>query len=119
MQYYRFTVILEPEKEEGFAGAFNVSVPALPGCLTCGESLEEARFMAKDAVACYVESLVQDNLPVPKDIKPKKVPADSLVEKMIVSVDHLVKVDPLTHELQMAGATFSPALWTPFLNKLV
>ena len=61
---YTFTIILEPDEEDG---GYTVTVPALPGCITQGDTLEDAIAMAKDAIQVYVESLVQDGLPVPTE----------------------------------------------------
>ena len=49
MNDYHFTVIIERQPE----GEYLVSVPALPGCYTEGETLEEARTMATDAIRAY------------------------------------------------------------------
>ena len=62
MQTYEYAIILQPDLEEG---GFTVTVPALPGCITQGETVEEAIVMAKDAIRLYVESLIADGLPVP------------------------------------------------------
>ena len=40
-------------KEE--EGGFTVNVPALPGCITYGENLDEAIDMAKEAIQLYIE----------------------------------------------------------------
>jgi len=37
-------------------GGFSVFVPAIPEICTFGETLEEAREMAEDAIRCYLES---------------------------------------------------------------
>ena len=58
-----FTVVLEPDHEE--PSRYNVHVPALPGCLTDGESIEDALANAREAIEGYVESLVDEGLPVP------------------------------------------------------
>ena len=42
-------------------------VPALPGCVTYGRDLDEARRMAKDAIEGYVASLHKHKEPVPTD----------------------------------------------------
>ena len=47
----KFNVILEPAAE----GGFNVSVPALDGCFTQGETEEGALQNAKEAILCYLE----------------------------------------------------------------
>lgn len=63
---YNYTVIFEPVKE----GGYNVVVPAIPEICTFGETLEEARLMAKDAIRCYLESALKENEPIPEDRKP-------------------------------------------------
>ena len=50
---YNFNVILRPEPE----GGFTVTVPTLPGCITYGRDLDEAKTMAKDAISAYIISL--------------------------------------------------------------
>ena len=42
-------------------------VPALPGCVTQGETLEEAIAMAKDAIRLHVETLMAYGEPVPEE----------------------------------------------------
>jgi predicted RNase H-like HicB family nuclease len=46
-----YTVVLEPNECDGYT----VTVPALPGLVTEGATIEEAREMAKEAIACYLE----------------------------------------------------------------
>ena len=60
---YHFNIILRPEPE----GGFTALVPALPGCVTYGRTLAEAREMAKDAAFGYIESLRKHGEPVPAD----------------------------------------------------
>ena len=60
---YSYTVLFEPAEEGGFV----VTCPALPGVVTQGETLEEARAMAEDAIRGYLESLQKDGLPIPPD----------------------------------------------------
>jgi len=42
-----------------------VVVPALPGCVTYGRTLNEAQEMAKDAIAGYIASLRKHGDPLP------------------------------------------------------
>ena len=58
---YRILMTREPE------GGFTVNVPALPGCVTFGETIEHAMEMAKEAIELYVETLQADGEPVPDD----------------------------------------------------
>ena len=60
---YHYNVVLRPEPE----GGFTATVPALPGCVTYGRDLNEARRMVKDAIAGYVESLRKHKEPIPTD----------------------------------------------------
>ena len=63
MAEYNYTVLFEPAEEGGFI----VTCPALPGLVTEGDTLEEARAMAQDAIRGYIESLQKDHLPIPPD----------------------------------------------------
>jgi predicted RNase H-like HicB family nuclease len=58
-----YNIILRPETE----GGFTAIVPALPGCVTYGRTLVEARKMAKDAISGYIESLRKHKEPIPID----------------------------------------------------
>jgi predicted RNase H-like HicB family nuclease len=60
MSEYSYTVLFEPAEKGGFV----VTCPALPGLVTEGDSLEEARSMARDAILGYLESLRQDHRPI-------------------------------------------------------
>jgi antitoxin HicB len=62
MSEYTYTIILEPDPEEG---GYTVTVPALPGCVTQGETIEEAIVMAKDAIRLFIETLMAEGEPVP------------------------------------------------------
>jgi len=42
-------------------GGYTVTVPALPGLVTEGKNLEDAKRMVKDAIRCYVEGLRKAN----------------------------------------------------------
>lgn len=63
---YTFTMLFEPAEEGGFV----VTCPALPGLVTEGDTLEEARRMAEDALRVYLETLIEDGLPIPSDKAP-------------------------------------------------
>lgn len=61
--HYRYNIILRPEPE----GGFTAIVPALPGCVTYGRTLDEAKRMAKDAISGYLASLKKHKEPIPTD----------------------------------------------------
>jgi antitoxin HicB len=61
--HHHYTIVLRVEPE----GGFTASVPALPGCVTYGRSLDEAKKMARDAIAGYIESLRKHRERIPTD----------------------------------------------------
>ena len=60
---FRYNVIFRPEPE----GGFTVIVPSLPGCVTYGRSLKEAKKMAVDAIKGYIISLKKHKEAIPTD----------------------------------------------------
>lgn len=63
MKSFKYHVIFRPEPE----GGFTAIVPSLPGCVTYGTDLLEAKNMALDAISGYIESLKKHHEPVPSD----------------------------------------------------
>jgi len=59
---YTYMVVFEPDEE---AGGYTVTCPALPGLVTEGDTLEQARERAAGAIRCYLESLRKDGLSLP------------------------------------------------------
>ncbi|WP_373494511.1 type II toxin-antitoxin system HicB family antitoxin [Aquiflexum sp.] len=59
-----FRIILTPETE----GGFTVVVPSLPGCVTWGGTIEDAKEMATEAISLYVEDLEASGEEIPNDI---------------------------------------------------
>lgn len=60
---YRYSVLFEPAEEGGFV----VTCPSLPGLVTEGDTLDEARAMAADAIRGYLETLAKDGQPFPPE----------------------------------------------------
>lgn len=58
---YRILLKKEPE------GGYTVTVPTLPGCITYGETIEEAKKMAKEAIELYIESLKAHGEEIPTE----------------------------------------------------
>jgi antitoxin HicB len=48
-------------------GGYTVTVPALPGCITYGENVDDAIAMAKEAIELYIEDLQERGEVVPDD----------------------------------------------------
>lgn len=59
----KYTAIFEPAEEGGYV----VSVPALPGCATQGETFEEAVEMIKDAIKGYLTVLKSQREEIPQE----------------------------------------------------
>ncbi|MEO9029783.1 MAG: type II toxin-antitoxin system HicB family antitoxin [Ktedonobacteraceae bacterium] len=64
MNEHTYTIILEPDPDEG---GYTVTVPSLPGCVTQGETIEEAIAMARDAIRLFIETLVESGESVPEE----------------------------------------------------
>ena len=60
----RYTVVLEQEEDGGFVAA----VPALPGCVSQGDTREEAIENVREAIAVYLEDCRDSGEPVPTEI---------------------------------------------------
>ena len=76
---YSFTVFFGPAAEGGYV----VTCPALPGLVTEGDTLAEARKMARDAIRTNLGSLRKDGEAIPSD--PKFV-SDPVKEKIRVAI---------------------------------
>ena len=60
---HKFTVILEPEEN----GGYSVHCPALPGCSSQGDSLEEALDNIKEAIRGVLKVRQEEAVPIPKE----------------------------------------------------
>lgn len=58
-----YKILLHKEPE----GAYTITVPALPGCITYGENIDHALEMAKEAIELYVSELKEKGLEIPDD----------------------------------------------------
>ena len=72
-------IIFRPEPE----GGYTASVPALPGCVTYGRTLEEVKELVKVAIAAYIESLKKHGEPIPTDD-----------ESLVTTLDRIWRNDP-------------------------
>lgn len=72
----KYTAIFEPAEEGGYV----VSVPALPGCVTEGDTFEQAVYMIKDAMKGYLAVLKKEGLEIPKETEDVVVTKVSVAE---------------------------------------
>ncbi|WP_457555912.1 type II toxin-antitoxin system HicB family antitoxin [Candidatus Pyrohabitans sp.] len=63
MKQLTYRILLRKEPE----GGYTVIVPSLPGCVTYGDTIEEAIEMAKEAIEVYIESLREHGEEVPTE----------------------------------------------------
>ncbi len=56
---FQYTAVFEPEK----GGGYSVTIPALPGCISEGDSFEEALSGIKEAAELYLEDLKEGEIP--------------------------------------------------------
>ena len=64
----RLKVVLEPSDE----GGYTVHVPSLPGCISEGDSLEEAMTNIREAIDLYLET-VEDDLVASEGIEVREL----------------------------------------------
>ena len=52
--------------EKASDGSYSAYVPDLPGCVTCGDSVEETKELIQEAIRLHLDSLRQHQEPVPE-----------------------------------------------------
>ena len=65
-----YTIVLEADEE---SGAFTVTVPLLPGCITEGADRQEALAMAAEAIGLVLEHMAAENEPLPAEVRPPEL----------------------------------------------
>jgi predicted RNase H-like HicB family nuclease len=63
---YSYSVFYEADIENG---RYAVFVPALPGCHSQGDTMEEAEQNIKEAIELYLESLEADHVAIPQETR--------------------------------------------------
>lgn len=64
-----YRIVLTPDPEDG---GFAVSIPDLPGCLSQGDTAEEAIAMIRDAERLWLEAAVEDGRDIPMPHRPEQ-----------------------------------------------
>lgn len=77
-----YPAILEKEPDS----AYGVTFPDFPGCVSAGETAEEALVNAHEALAGHVALMVQDGDPLPAPTPVERVTADPAVTMVAVTV---------------------------------
>jgi len=63
---YQYTAIFEPDEK---SGGFTVTIPSLPGCISEGDSFEEALQNIQEAASLYVEVMKAQKVEISKGEK--------------------------------------------------
>jgi antitoxin HicB len=66
---YEYTAFFEANEN----GGYTVTVPALPGLVTEGRDLNDARDMARDAIRCYLEGWKKAKETIPVEMETAQV----------------------------------------------
>lgn len=77
MDRYIYPALFEVGDEKGYT----VTFPDLPGCITEGDSMEEALHMAKEALELHMYGVEEDGEAIPDPSQPEKIvaPANTFV----------------------------------------
>ena len=73
---YDFKVLLEPDKEDG---GYVVSCPALIGCFSQGDTIEEALENIREAILLCIEDMQEQGEPIPD-------PSVTLIGSVLVEI---------------------------------
>ncbi len=63
LKIYQYTAVFEPDKK---AGGFTVTIPSLPGCISEGDTFEEASENIKEAASLYLEVMKKTKTDIPE-----------------------------------------------------
>lgn len=95
-----YTFVFDPDPEGGFV----VTCPALPGLVTHGATLDEARTMAKDALEGFIEVLVADGEEIPESDPPQaKARFGNLIDSLREKIERAPVIEQLTTEAAEAA----------------
>ncbi|ACL15753.1 type II toxin-antitoxin system HicB family antitoxin [Methanosphaerula palustris] len=64
MRYLNYRILLRKEPESGYT---TVTVPMLPGCVTYGETIDDAITMAREAIELSIEDLQEKGEDIPTE----------------------------------------------------
>lgn len=109
MDTYIYPAIFEPCEESGYT----VTFPDLPGCITEGDNLKEAMYMAKDALELYIYNLEDDNEEISVPSKPEDIKVSN--GSFVVPIEAYM---PLIRQ-EMSNKAVKKTLTIPYwLNKI-
>ncbi len=124
---YAYPAIFTPLDE----GGFDVRVPDLPGCGTCGDDLADAIFMAEDAVSMWLWDAENNREPIPEAAPLAAVEAPRFISYIYADTDEYRRRHDnravkktlsipswLNAEAEQAGVNFSQVLQEALKERL-
>ena len=60
----RYTAVFEPDEK---SGGFTVTIPSLPGCVSEGDTFEEASQNIQEAASLYLEIMEERKIEIPEE----------------------------------------------------
>ena len=100
---YAYPAIFTPAEE----GGFDVKVPDLPGCRTCGDDLADAIFMAEDAVSMWLWAAENKHEAIPPATQLPPVEAPQFINYVYADTDAYRK----KNDTRAVKKTLSIPLW--------
>lgn len=84
MRKFTFLAVLEPDQ----TGAYSVYFPDLDGCVSYGIDIENAQYMAKEALELHIYGMEKDGEKVPEPVKKiDTLPAGCIVTAVSILPD--------------------------------
>lgn len=108
---YKYPAIFNFEEN----GHIGIVFPDLPGCISCGDTEEEAARMAEEALGCHLLGMEQDGDSIPEPSKIADIPVER--GQVVVLVQTWM---PLIREKAMSGSvkkTLTIPLWLDKIAK--
>lgn len=94
MAKYIFPAVFDPNED----GSYTITFPDLPGCVTEGDSMDEALLMAADAMALHLYGMERDGDIIPQPTKPADVSLEGTDAGAFVSLIQ-ARTEPIRDEL--------------------
>ncbi len=60
--YRHYPIVIHKDSDSDYC----VTVPDLPGCITAGDTFEDAQNQAAEAIQCHIEGMLLDDEPIPE-----------------------------------------------------
>lgn len=124
---YAYPAIFTPVED----GGFDVHIPSLPGCRTCGDDLPDAIFMAEDAASMWLWDAENKRETIPAVIPPPCVAAPQFVNYIYADTDEYRRKNDtravkktlsipswLNEQAMQAGVNFSQILQDALKQRL-